>query len=371
MVEEDESGFVPSDPVLAKLHKFRDEQVDVDMLADATIEKVAGWGYPAVPALIEAINDRSFTRSQYHPSLHPWHEFTEGDNVRIGDIALRAIEDISQINFNDVKTREQAYKRAKNWHNSVLDRGMKNVLIEGVLRNDHNTYRQARELIESFPASAFAPIAKAFNKANAEMRHTLMSELRFLKTAEVYEFARHAIRVDKSAAVRIEAANILAAVEPNRALDAMWRELKQKSPSDETLRDVSQCLANALRPELIVKLQQELPRFSAPQKYELLGDINNQVQYTWKFKVSPDVALSKPWLRAIEDIYASVLSDRGKTGNHMSSGDNTFINASIAEMALYDLSYFFPKVYKYKKPNSESDLRAQLRAALRSYRSRR
>jgi len=128
-------------------------------------------GFDAVPQLIEAVDDRRFTRSVDGRDYF----FFSHHALRVGDCAARILARIAGRKF-DVggyahaarveNGRESAKKRQiKAWWADVQRKGEKQVLIEGVAAADRNALSQANRLLDKYPDDALEPIVRAARAA--------------------------------------------------------------------------------------------------------------------------------------------------------------------------------------------------------------
>ena len=202
------------------------------------VHRLVDLGNVAVPPLIEALDDRRFTRCVVD-------DFHGGPPkvMRVSDVAQRILEHMSGRNFWQKRaeggksagptTREQAVA----WWAEVQGKGEKPTLIEAAGKGDQAGCEAARKLVEKYPDAALAAI-KAGIKASThngyrgefvEIAGTLPGEasLDFLKS-----------QLDSSNGLysQVYAAKELSRRGERGAVPAMieaWRKIQPRLPTDE------------------------------------------------------------------------------------------------------------------------------------------
>ena len=140
-------------------------------------------GHDAVPQLIEAMDDRRFTRSVgYHRDFRFSHHV-----LRVGDCAVSILERIagrgfyrrSHTNAAMIKYggESRTGKEIRAWWSEVREKGSRQVLIDGVTCGDDNAPSQAALLLDRHPEDAFAAIAEGVGNAENEWVRTSLIQL--------------------------------------------------------------------------------------------------------------------------------------------------------------------------------------------------
>jgi len=132
---------------------------------NTAVQRLAEFGYEAVPQLIEALDDRRFTRSMEEVRVTPGAGRDLSPAVlRVGDFAERIIDHITGKRFSLVLapdgkqlggTRRQ---RAEAWWAEAQSEDEKKALIEAAASGSEDGIKAARKLVEEYPHAALAAI---------------------------------------------------------------------------------------------------------------------------------------------------------------------------------------------------------------------
>ena len=133
-------------------------------------------GYAAVPSLIEALADDSFTRSV---GISLQLEITKCPR-RVSDCARAVLERIAHRTFEDRPWGPRL--EIASWWREIQTKGEKQALIDAVKRGDDHAYPQALFLIEKYPDAAAGALSDgihdAQNKSVAARLTGLLQKLR-------------------------------------------------------------------------------------------------------------------------------------------------------------------------------------------------
>ncbi len=366
MVREDESHTPNSDPIKEKIWKLRDQEVDMVWNRGA-LEKLVEIGLPAVPALIDAIKDTSYTRSQYQYSKGFYVDFQEDNNVRVGDAAYKAIKEIACREFN-VRSRQQGEQAARKWYAEVMAKGEKAVLIKGVKAGGPYADRQARRLVKAYPDAAFAAIKEGLINAPYYVRPNLLRAIKELKQPREIEFIQQIMLHGGDIRTRISAAKLLATTNSDTVLEAMFKEWTNLSEEDSVLvsRDLVECFMAARSRKYLKKIQQDFRnrRVSERHDFIVMGDWSSSKD--WKLGAP---SLDPDWEIAMEDFLASELDDDVRCGTVylFHQGHEPL----LSELAASYLCNRFPHTYKFERAILDDDLKDLRAELLKIYRSRR
>jgi hypothetical protein len=111
------------------------------------------------------------------------------------------------------------------WWASVNDKGEKETLIEGMLKDDEDMYAQAQELARKYPADAAEPIARVMAKEqSASERAGLIELLAGLDTVASKKIVREVMIHGKTLVERYTAAIGLPVNDPANPVGAMTHE---------------------------------------------------------------------------------------------------------------------------------------------------
>ncbi len=110
----------------------------------------------SIPPLIEALDDRRFTRS-----MVPRHNFVfDEKDMRVGDVAQRILEHLSGRNFYARKTDDgrlvdgTTRQQAGAWWGEMQSKGEEQQLIEATTAGDEAACKAAWLLVEKYPGTA-------------------------------------------------------------------------------------------------------------------------------------------------------------------------------------------------------------------------
>lgn len=127
-------------------------------------------GHKAVPKLIEALEDKSFTRSVGY-----WRGYCFSHYVlRVGDCALEILESIAARQFYsgshiDYMSKDDetasTRKQVEAWWAELQEKGEKRLWIDGAEKGDETSPWQAKRLLERYPDVALEPIIKGAKSA--------------------------------------------------------------------------------------------------------------------------------------------------------------------------------------------------------------
>jgi hypothetical protein len=141
---------------------------DIDRLGlreDSPAHYLAKIGYEAIPQLIEALDDRRFSRSVEHSN---WV-------LRIGDCAEQIIRRIAGRSFEAPGTSgavlkdgdaRTVKKQIQDWYGELQKKGPRQLLVDAVARGDVESPKQAELLVKQFPDQALDAIIGGVKAAN-------------------------------------------------------------------------------------------------------------------------------------------------------------------------------------------------------------
>ncbi|MGH8048759.1 MAG: hypothetical protein ACREKL_16080, partial [Chthoniobacterales bacterium] len=134
------------------------------------VHQLVDLGDAAVPAMIEALDDRSFTRSMeqsFHMQIPP-------SVLRVSNIAQRILEHISGRNFFPQRTNDgkliagTTRQQAEAWWAERQARGEKQVLLEQAAKGGQDGRAAVRKLVAKYPDAALDAIKSALPVAENE-----------------------------------------------------------------------------------------------------------------------------------------------------------------------------------------------------------
>ena len=221
---------------------------------------------PAIPRLIQALDDDNFIRSiHYARSFFYSHSL-----LRIRDAAELIIVRIAGRSFDTLnKTPEphdvveyyaQVKANVSSWYDSYVSKGEHATLFEGVARGDDNSSSRASLLVKKYPDKALPAIITGVQHAsNSVTASGLVGSAGALKSPDATQFLYDQLVHSKFRSARISAAFCLSARSDSRArvydlglsaLPGVMARLKSISPSSPDrpiLRSLGQEVACTVR----------------------------------------------------------------------------------------------------------------------------
>jgi hypothetical protein len=136
---------------------------EAQALAQTPVHHLVDMGDSAVPALIAALGDKSFTRTAV-PARKLWDTYAPKP-MRVGDIALKILEHDAGRQFSVIEfgasDDEQTRSDVDAWWIDRQRKGIKQQLIDDMAKRDYNSLSAAKKLAQLFPDSALGPINRA------------------------------------------------------------------------------------------------------------------------------------------------------------------------------------------------------------------
>jgi hypothetical protein len=229
--------------------------------------QLAAFGYDAVPALLDAVEDERLTRG-----------WAGSCPLRVGTCALIVLEKIANRDFRDcigdyeIERTAAARKKAKAWWKEAQQKGEQRMLTEGTERGDDNSYRDGQRLVERYPGVALNAIAKGVGRSkNGEVRRALLYEARLIKDARVIDLLRQELKGPHWQS-RTCAAHLLhrrGRAEGVKAMIEEWRSLPREA-SEPHARALIECLAETASPKAIAALGAGLDKRAANLRVEVV-----------------------------------------------------------------------------------------------------
>jgi hypothetical protein len=132
--------------------------------ANTPVHRLAEFGYEAVPQLIEALDDRRFTRSLEMVNLQLGAREILPSVMRVGDFAQKILEHTTGRAFGLPRAPDgkllnvMGRQRAEAWWTEFQSEDKKKALIEATGSGGEEGGKAARKLVEEYPHSALAAI---------------------------------------------------------------------------------------------------------------------------------------------------------------------------------------------------------------------
>jgi hypothetical protein len=342
-------------------------------------------GYPAVPQLIAALEDPTFTRSVGY-----WRDFTFSYNLlTVGDCAMEILGRITGKYFyvpnhtagymsTDGKVSE-AHKLAEAWWAEFQKKGEKELLVEGVAAGDENASAQASLLVARYPYVAATALSKGIrNATNAVAGAFLSEQMRARKNANIRKRLIEIFqKCDSSAAQtflqnelhegndgsRVSAAEILVQNNREEVIKTMIREWLSspdyRVENDQGWTECARFLASVDSPEAIAALSQNLQARPLNTRMAIVHNVG-EGGTLWG-EIRPISERSAPAREAIELLLVACLEDTGQQlGDSGPRLGRHYRDIRICDMAGYYLSQLWPGRYRFDLSGS-SEMRDQQR----------
>ena len=335
--------------------------------------RLVAIGFPAVPQLIEVIEDKRFTRSVgYHRNFYFSHHV-----LRVGDCAERILCRIAGRNFyqrtytNGAMAKDgeatSIKKQVEAWWKEVKTKGEKQVLIEAVMSGDDNSAYQAQVLIEKYPDSAVEAIRKGLAKSTREWTsQQMISLLTKHGSDESEELIRQQLLDGKKLPIRITAAQALMRTGRSQlAIERMLHEWKNYSPDetqDHSFEDpqseIAKFLLHSGSSQAVNSVAEKFPQLPARAKFEVISSLSDT-----------DLNLDQTYVAAVEGFLVEGLQITDEVSMSGTYGDQSFSNPRVCDIAGYVLTNNWPKSYSCRLDGTERERDADRFTAINRWRS--
>ncbi len=315
-------------------------------------------GYPAIPQLITALDDRRFTRS-----VEYWRDFVFSHHVlRVGDVALIIIERIANRSFyalssttsalTDEERRTAAKAQVLAWWQDFQAKGEKQVLIEAVEKGDENSPAQAEVLIEKYPEVALDAVTIGLRAATKWWPHSqLVAAAAHLKGESIIPLLISIARRGPYLSSRLAAAQAVYRRDRPEGLAAMIQEWLTPGPSNadefHPEEDLINFLAASGDPEAIQALGQDLPKRPIKLRVVLIFALGRDV--CAEASSPPARNCKSPQaVTATEELLLQALDDTKKyTGSSGTWQGKSYYSPRVCDLAGYALALRWPDRYTF------------------------
>ena len=335
----DQNGWQSSQP------GYCDVFADRSGSTNTPAHQLARLGYTAVPQLIAALDDTTYSRSVgYHRNFYFSHTI-----LTVGDCAEAILERISGREFFARRTTSSymskdnevgsAKKAVEAWWAEATAKGEKQMLIEGVTAAGQEAPAQAGILRQRYPDAAAAALIRGAGAATNSWVHAwLVQELTRLDGTNVTDFLEKEMAGADPLEYRVSAADHLLRRGKTNAVPAMireWENLPKQDPLDRGL--LAHFLAKADSVEAVRALSQGLRERPVSARYRVvcaLGETNS-----W------DRPQSSATLAAVEESLEGALDDLEE---HIGDfGYGTLYAPRICDAAGFFLAKRWPDRYAF------------------------
>ena len=335
--------------------------------------KLVTLGFPAVPQLIEVLEDQGFTRSVgYHRNFYFSHHV-----LRVGDCAERILCRIAGRNFyqrtytNGAMAKDgqatSIKKQIEAWWKEVKTKGEEQVLIEAVMTGDDNSSNQAQVLVKKYPDSAVEAIRKGLAKSTREWTSKrLIAVLAQHGSDKAEELIRQQLLNGKKLPIRITAAQALMRTGRSQlAIERMLHEWKNYSPDatrdysfDDPKGQIAVFLLHAGSSQAVKSVTERFPELLARTKFEVINSLSDA-----------DLNLDQAYVDAVEAFLVESLQATDEVSMSGSYGDQSFSNPRVCDIAGYVLTKNWPEIYSCRLDGTERERDAERFTAINHWRS--
>ncbi len=268
MVKEEREHATKPSPPLDKLPlKERVAELIYQLRNDVgASEKLKKIGFPAVPQLIEAIDDPRIVRGESYLNT-------------VGECAESAFAVITTfpIDYTGAPSRIEKKRKALAWWSAFQRKGERQTLIEITRRGDQQSEYAAEKLALRYPADATPAIATGLkNCRQPHTRDRLMDALANVNSDAAFQYARKAMWKEPSPPARLTAGELCWKKGDLSALNAIIEIWKREPirPTDNSmdLHSLISFLSETLRPEAIEAMSGKFDALAPSDKFEVLED---------------------------------------------------------------------------------------------------
>jgi hypothetical protein len=335
-------------------------------------------GYPAIPQLITALDDRRFTRSVgYHRDFYFSHYV-----LRVGDAALAIIERIAGRSFyRRYSTTSEAVKdgeipsvrvEVEAWWHEFQEKGEKQMLIEAVEAGDQNSPSQACLLVTKYPDAAFEAIEKGIHNAEDWWIHSeLVTVVGKLEGETPVPLLLSIADNGPYLSSRVAAAEGLHQHGHPDGVAAMMREWTEPGKSDpDEFRSQEQLVKFLVAcggPEALRTLGKNLHEQPVNIRIEVIFALYRKRSFahgscTDSTPLSENSYESSEMADAIEELLVQTLNDTGENigGGVYYLDDKRFRTPRVCDLAGHELAQRWPDRYEFDIEDSLAERNRKL-----------
>ncbi len=216
---------------------------DAKPLPRSPAQQLVDIGYDSVPQLIAALDDNRLTRSVgYHRNFYFSHHV-----LCVGDCAEQILSRIANRSFYQRRNTNAAMMKdgdsmtvktqVEEWWREFKQKGEKQVLLEGTISGDENSFKQARQLIAKYPADALEAVTQGTANATSPWVRNHLIELSSSLGEAANAYLKDVMTNAPALENRVTAATQLAKREPTVAAEAMiaeWKAITNQEAKSKT-----------------------------------------------------------------------------------------------------------------------------------------
>lgn len=307
-------------------------------------------GYPAVPQLIDTLDDSTLTRSVGY-----WRNFAFSHTVlTVGDCAQAILGRIAGRSFYEPASTSGYMSNedksltvraaAEAWWSEFQEKGEKQMLIEETEAGDRNSPAEARLLVDRYPQRAVEPLIKGMqNSTDDWVKTCLLQLLGNFDSPDALAFLGQTMR-EGSNSPCVCAAEILNQKGKQEAVSVMIKKWNQTSNTN-TYDTPAQFLANANSSEAINALEQNLAHRPLSTRMAVVNLVGESGTWT----SGGPTNRSDSTLKALEDFLVTELQDDDQEvkGGSSSRMGISYIDPRVFDMAGFYLNQRWPNRYHF------------------------
>ncbi|MCD4657737.1 MAG: HEAT repeat domain-containing protein [Planctomycetes bacterium] len=314
----------------------------------------------AIPLLIEHMDDPRPTRCVgFHRSFAPSTYY----HLYIGDACEQIFEAISGISIyrrrstsgtmmRDGKTSE-AKKKAQEWWDELQKKGIKQFLIDGILKGDRSSSNYALRFLKRYPDEDIIEVlARGIENANDnENRIMLVEILARIDDERTIEFLLKEAKTADSIGCRATAAEKLHKLGRKEGLEIAFIEINnyKKTKDEWGISILTDFLCSSRNSEAIRILKNNFHKLDKFIKEDVIDNIEDKLIYLYSYKIqkketdSPSQELRKEFEALL--IHALDFEDQFYYGYY--SYNKSYSHPRICDLAADVLHCRFRKKYKF------------------------
>lgn len=313
-------------------------------------------GYPAVPQLINALDDDTFSRSiGYHRNFYFSHTV-----LTVGDCAIAILQRIAGRSFyrpastsgymSNENKNAATRKAVEAWWSDFQTRGEEQMLVEGTEAGDGSSPVQAELLIESHPQKAMAALFMGIQNATDDWPKTrLVQLLEKFDLPESLAFLEQEMKKGASAP-SVAAAAILNHKGRHEAVTFMiheWGKSPNTGPSSmKGPNELVRFLASVDFPDAINSLGKNLQDCALNTRVAVVETVGEGG--SWWYGRNAMTNRSAATCEAVEKLLVTALSDEGQEmGESGSRMGKSYIDPRVCDMAAFFLNQLWPQRYDF------------------------
>ena len=337
---------------------------------------LARFGHAAVPLLIAALDDPTFSRSVgYHRNFYFSHIV-----LTVGDCAVQILERIAARSFSERRTTSSYLSKdgdlaatrraAEAWWHDIGAAGERRVLVEAIATGGPEAPRQAGLLAQRHPEALLdAALNGAKASTNAHTRSELIQVLGTNSSPSILAFLRDEMVNGKFQHTRVTAALALRSRnEPDtwQHLVAEWQRVGTLSASEAPASDtLVYALLAENSEEAVAVLARDLDRRPITVRARVIESASNKLGFRANPRAKP---LANTTVAALEKLLAGRLEDtEERVGLSMGRKGKQLAGPSIGDLAAWYMSEAWPQDYRFDIGAAFHERAAQRLACLNAW----